>query len=1768
MRPNDRELLSLEYELSLLGVSPQGLDITAASFLQQGEAYLSEGDQVMVEEYPGFWTKEVGYQEEIARYLWMQTTFRQNPCSWFNRQDFLSDLDSLSIDLSFFENKKILEVGANRGDLFDFFKEERISFKDYLGIDWNLDILQYRGNKPVFAANNKAVPFKNRAFDLIILNSFLGPVHEEEIRRLLAPSGQLLVTGDERKDGGRDNGIYYLKSDSNNFTSSSLIICRYNDLKYSAKREIEPSLKAFAKVQGCYGIRDYDTSYFKNNCILAIENNKVTGFLRYGILESWGEAVIKNIAVRKKGRGIGKKLVKHCLSNNFANLEIVRSTYFLAGSYGFWKSIVGEDNIEEVSLGNNGKKYRIKMKNKEKVDTAKIVGETGSSFKKNTNRIFSTYTYKGRLKLFDSWFGKKYPFAKGNFADLGIGIMINEDGLVVPQTTLEFAKKFPNLKVSGIDSIIPAVSVRMNGYWAMFDDDGKLALVMEEFKEVPGGCILEKVAGLDEKIKNQLIQFYNNTLEARFGKLSGRVKFSPDKEVVFQPFKIALEKEGIENVEFIQSKFKNLKENIQDKCFDYGRIFNVNLHYSPEKAFKNLKDIAAVFKKGGILAEGQTIGKKGELLFAEYRLINRKIVPEEFWIFKKYSSLFSHPKTDSDNFAPVISRLDQSKKLFTVLFDTHIYLMSCGFIPGSEEFNRKLNRQLKKHYQILKAPNIPSMIGLVLEKGQGSSPIQTTAIPKPHDLVVLYAEDSLRKAKQIISFFDNKGITIIHACGLQEAKEMLDYYAGIDIIVTDNYMPDKDEGLRLIEYVRNSSRFSHLPVILFSKITFLKMKQVKELNAVGVNKLIFFGNRRLAKKIQAIKNARSDLALRETLLASSSSIKIMSWQKELEEEREKIKKEIIGSDDWRVRKKFAARLKDLPKESASVYLTGLLNDSSFTVREAAQQALEKHSLEIMLEGLQHHFGNILISFGLIYILKKNLGPEHHETIDSLAKVIAKLENDTVKIQPEALSHIDAEAHLLNLAQRVRITLEKSVYGRLEKLGEACETASQQDKILRIKKEMEKLETLLKSIWRLRLGYYRQDEVFLEQIASVAGKAAKYWQNSGVSISIKSLITKKGLKTYLPRQMVRLIKGMFQNCMEAGAKNIFFSLDYDEQKRKVIACIEDDGKGIPEEYISYIFVPFFSSKEYIPQRRGFSLTLYTLKVLIEDLGGRVLVESREDEGTKIKIYLPVFYESKTCRLYTHRKMAGHFHIVKNALYSVMLLKPEKVAHLKDERILSLAGGLNQAAENLHDSIVLFFTTLKGETAREGIRFLKDNIWHDYRKLQRYHEKIFALESLVADEKIKKNMRLIDRSLRIIEPEMARAFGWRVVSRSMDSVKVGRIIKNAITRCKAELAYKKNPIKIEYNIERRLFNHNVFTYPAEIDHSVTELLLNAVKNMPEERKKVRGLIKVGARFNVYKGEVVVKVADNGTGIKKEHTAEIFNPGYTDQTEKSLIFQSAGHGLPSLRNSLIWVGGDISVVSVYGKGSVFIFKLPVNAPLSVVKKKKIDESLGVIISGNKGSCRKVVARAIAARYGLRYISGGFLVRILVYKMMEESIDTGNEALVVQYAKSFLENERINYKSEPLKVDEVNTLFPDRDGKALRDKVYETFDENENVNNWLFLHKVAHYKGLQQLLRDFIFNLIGKINKEGDYNGIIFVDTYPWQEDNFINIRLESSVNKRAIYSGVYPNNIRKSDYYTGSEEFVADPKEIKIIYTAYKNPRQVCLKAIKYINETKLE
>jgi signal transduction histidine kinase len=184
---------------------------------------------------------------------------------------------------------------------------------------------------------------------------------------------------------------------------------------------------------------------------------------------------------------------------------------------------------------------------------------------------------------------------------------------------------------------------------------------------------------------------------------------------------------------------------------------------------------------------------------------------------------------------------------------------------------------------------------------------------------------------------------------------------------------------------------------------------------------------------------------------------------------------------------------------------------------------------------------------------------------------------------------------------------------------------------------------------------------------------------------------------------------------------------------------------------------------------------------------------------------------------------------------------------------------------------------------------------------------------------------DEYFRIIETEILRLSSMidRILEISKieaglkryepEPVNVAKIIEETLANFSHELNTKS--FVLERQIEEPL--PNVRVDPLAFSQALLNLLSNAVKYSEEERR-----ITVRAARN--RNRIEVSVGDCGIGIPKKDQARIFDRFYRARRSAAKT-AGAGLGLALVKHFAVSHGGDVTVTSSPGKGSLFVIFLP---------------------------------------------------------------------------------------------------------------------------------------------------------------------------------------------------------------------------------------------------
>ncbi len=105
---------------------------------------------------------------------------------------------------------------------------------------------------------------------------------------------------------------------------------------------------------------------------------------------------------------------------------------------------------------------------------------------------------------------------------------------------------------------------------------------------------------------------------------------------------------------------------------------------------------------------------------------------------------------------------------------------------------------------------------------------------------------------------------------------------------------------------------------------------------------------------------------------------------------------------------------------------------------------------------------------------------------------------------------------------------------------------------------------------------------------------------------------------------QIMINLLDNAIKYSDENtqITITAESSSLKNMVDIKIEDEGAGIPEEYIGRIFDKFARVENHLTRKaQGSGLGLYIVKNLVEKMGGKITVESTPNKGSTFVLNLP-------------------------------------------------------------------------------------------------------------------------------------------------------------------------------------------------------------------------------------------------------------------------------------------------------------------------------------------------------------------------------------------------------------------------------------------------------------------------------------------------------------------------------------------------------------------
>lgn len=181
--------------------------------------------------------------------------------------------------------------------------------------------------------------------------------------------------------------------------------------------------------------------------------------------------------------------------------------------------------------------------------------------------------------------------------------------------------------------------------------------------------------------------------------------------------------------------------------------------------------------------------------------------------------------------------------------------------------------------------------------------------------------------------------------------------------------------------------------------------------------------------------------------------------------------------------------------------------------------------------------------------------------------------------------------------------------------------------------------------------------------------------------------------------------------------------------------------------------------------------------------------------------------------------------------------------------------------------------------------------------------------IIDEETGKLQQMIDE---LLDASRLQAGGLPIEPKP---VALGELAESAVSKIRAELAQTGHVVAMRLPDE----DVRVMADPVRVEQVLHNLLGNAAR-YSEPSTPVEVAV-VGED-----GYALVSVADRGDGIPEAEQESVFEPFYRGESSRRRAVRGTGLGLAICRGIIEAQGGRIWVESVPGRGSTFLFTLPV--------------------------------------------------------------------------------------------------------------------------------------------------------------------------------------------------------------------------------------------------
>ena len=215
--------------------------------------------------------------------------------------------------------------------------------------------------------------------------------------------------------------------------------------------------------------------------------------------------------------------------------------------------------------------------------------------------------------------------------------------------------------------------------------------------------------------------------------------------------------------------------------------------------------------------------------------------------------------------------------------------------------------------------------------------------------------------------------------------------------------------------------------------------------------------------------------------------------------------------------------------------------------------------------------------------------------------------------------------------------------------------------------------------------------FIQEKACILGDKARFDQLLlNLLINARDAIVLKDFSESSKAE-IRIITRIIPKEQNLSKKELIYQFEKNliklNQENNIEICVQDTGIGIPPQNLDKIFDPFFTTKD---KSRGTGLGLTIAYNVAQFMNGAIKVESKEGEGTKIRVIFPLILNTSIDRKKIQNKTENTVKITYQNLgkINILLVEDEQLVYESLIKYLKNSDANVISTQNGNDGLDLF------------------------------------------------------------------------------------------------------------------------------------------------------------------------------------------------------------------------------------------------------------------------------------------------------------------------------------------------------------------------------------------------------------------------------------------------------------------------------------------------